>query len=118
MEMVEVDQHPSSSKRCNLGILTDLRLGKIITILRKKKKKKELRIFRLQIIQAENHRFAHFVLVRTKQLFAHSSCHTCSGLPSANTLAKNCKWAKHSFLNIKQGEEPSSTIGRKCFWLI
>ena len=30
MEIIDLDQHHCSSKRCNLGILTELRLGKII----------------------------------------------------------------------------------------
>ena len=39
MEIIDLNQHHSSSKRCNLGILTELRLGKkilfskIITII-------------------------------------------------------------------------------------
>lgn len=28
MEIIDLNQHHSSSKRCNLGILTELRLGK------------------------------------------------------------------------------------------
>ena len=30
MEIIDLDQHHCSSKRCNLGILTELRLGKKI----------------------------------------------------------------------------------------